>query len=75
MTPPKFGAPGQYVRVTRQGQRRKERMRQPKMWSSWKMSPPQTQIDQPEHGLKRKHRQHNKENRAEFWGPEWYSEP
>jgi hypothetical protein len=29
MTPPKFGAPGQYVRVTRQGQRCKERMRQP----------------------------------------------
>jgi hypothetical protein len=29
MTPPKFGAPGQYVRVTRQGQRRKERMREP----------------------------------------------
>jgi hypothetical protein len=29
MTPPKFGAPGQYVRVTRKGQRCKERMRQP----------------------------------------------
>jgi predicted HTH transcriptional regulator len=29
MTPPKFGTPGQYVRVTRQGQRRKERMREP----------------------------------------------
>jgi hypothetical protein len=30
MTPPKFNAPGQYVWVTRQGQRRKERMSQPK---------------------------------------------
>jgi hypothetical protein len=29
MTPPKFGAPGKYVRVTRQGQRRKERMVEP----------------------------------------------
>jgi hypothetical protein len=30
MTPPKFGTPGKYVRVTRQGQRRKERMAEPK---------------------------------------------
>jgi hypothetical protein len=29
MTPPKFGTPGKYVRVTRQGQRRKERMVEP----------------------------------------------
>jgi hypothetical protein len=29
MTPPKFGAPGQYVKVTRQGQRCKQRMREP----------------------------------------------
>jgi hypothetical protein len=29
MTPPKFGALGKYVRVTRQGQRRKERMVEP----------------------------------------------
>jgi hypothetical protein len=30
MTPPKFNTPGQYVMVTRQGQRHKEIMRQPK---------------------------------------------
>jgi hypothetical protein len=29
MTPPNFGSPGQFVMVTRQGQRRKERMHQP----------------------------------------------
>jgi hypothetical protein len=29
MTPPNFGALGQYVRVTRQGERRKERMVEP----------------------------------------------
>jgi hypothetical protein len=76
MTPPKFGAPGQYVRVTRQGQRCKERMRQPENVVELEdVTTSDTESINPTQVEEETSTSAARGSREEFWDPKWYPEP
>jgi hypothetical protein len=70
MTPPKFDARTSSSRLLGKGQRWKERMKQPKMWSSWRMLPPHTHNPLDLNGFEEDTSTYvARRNREELWGP------